>query len=137
MRWVPSSPNLFIVAHADGTIIVWDKERDDGTFTPSDPDVLPPPGPDGIPVDDVIRDAGGEWNPLQSIFVSMPPWHPANLAAAALTGAGGKSEKEKTAKNPVSHWRVARRAIVGACHILVDKAPYLRACLQTSCFPRM
>lgn len=63
--------------------------------------------------EDVVRDAGGEWNPLYSIFVSMPPWHPANVAMAALAGVGGKPEKEKTVKNPVSHWRVSRRAIVG------------------------
>ena len=26
---------------------------------------------------------------------------------------GAKTEKDKTAKNPVSHWRVSRRGIVG------------------------
>lgn len=111
--------------------MVWDKERDDGTFTPLDPDVPPPAGPDGLPDDDVVRDAGGEWNPLQSIFVSMPPWHPANVAAAALAGAGGKAEKDKTAKNPVSHWRVARRAIVGA--LLQHAAAYRLIFLRRFC----
>ncbi|KAH9071199.1 WD40 repeat-like protein [Lactarius deliciosus] len=32
VRWVPSSPNLFLVSHADGTIIVYDKDRDDGSI---------------------------------------------------------------------------------------------------------
>ncbi|KXN92246.1 putative catabolite repression protein creC [Leucoagaricus sp. SymC.cos] len=37
IRWVPASTTLFLVSHADGTIVVYDKERDDGTFTPQDP----------------------------------------------------------------------------------------------------
>uniref|UniRef100_D8PVB9 Uncharacterized protein n=1 Tax=Schizophyllum commune (strain H4-8 / FGSC 9210) TaxID=578458 RepID=D8PVB9_SCHCM len=90
VRWVPSSPTLFLVSHADGTIIVYDKEREDGSFSPQDPArrVSPPPS-------DGSSSSGGSWDPMGDIFVSMPPWHP-----------------EKAAKNPVSHWRVSRRAVV-------------------------
>ncbi|KAG8930156.1 hypothetical protein FRC01_003209, partial [Tulasnella sp. 417] len=42
IRWVPGSRNLFLVSHANGTIVVYDKEReDDTTFQPS----TPPTGP--------------------------------------------------------------------------------------------
>ncbi|KAF9019384.1 WD40 repeat-like protein [Hymenopellis radicata] len=85
VRWVPSSSTLFLVSHADGTIIVYDKERDDGTFKAEDPS------------------SSKEWDPVDNIFVTMPPWHPVS---------GLKTEKEKAVKNPVSHWRVSRKSIV-------------------------
>jgi hypothetical protein len=104
VRWVPSSPTLFLAAHADGTIIVYDKERDDGLFRAQDPDA-------GAGTSDSDSDASGPgWNARESLFVSMPPWHPG-------AGVGARPEKDKdkdkAVKNPVSHWRVARRAVVG------------------------
>lgn len=44
------------------------------------------------------------------MFVTMPSWHPVNAAAAASAGRG---DKEKSAKNPVSHWKVSKRGLVG------------------------
>ncbi|TDL24991.1 WD40 repeat-like protein [Rickenella mellea] len=115
VRWVPSSPTLFLVSHADGTIIVYDKEREDGAFTAQDPGLsnttshsnteangIVPPSPNAT------RQAS--WDPLDSMFVTMPRWHPVTAHAGNI--AGGKVEKEKTTKNPVSHWRVSRRSVV-------------------------
>ncbi|KAL9631078.1 MAG: hypothetical protein Q9164_006083, partial [Protoblastenia rupestris] len=34
IRWLPGSENLFLASHMDGTLIVYDKERDDAAFTP-------------------------------------------------------------------------------------------------------
>jgi hypothetical protein len=42
----------------------------------------------------------------------MPPWHPVTSGGGGVNGAG-KPDKDKAAKNPVSHWRVSRRGIVG------------------------
>jgi len=42
----------------------------------------------------------------------MPPWHPVTAAGGALN-ASGKADKEKVAKNPVSHWRLSRQGVVG------------------------
>lgn len=78
VRWVPSSSSLFLAAHADGAVFVYDTEREDGAFAPPEP--LP------------------SWDPTQSMFVSAPPWPIAPSKAPA--------------KNPVSHWRVSRRAVV-------------------------
>ncbi|KAL9603834.1 MAG: hypothetical protein Q9219_000943 [cf. Caloplaca sp. 3 TL-2023] len=36
IRWLPGSENLFLAAHADGTLIVYDKERDDAAFVPEE-----------------------------------------------------------------------------------------------------
>ena len=33
VRWLPGSENLFVAAHLDGTLVVYDKEKDDGPFT--------------------------------------------------------------------------------------------------------
>ncbi|TFK54612.1 WD40 repeat-like protein [Heliocybe sulcata] len=116
VRWVPSSPTLFLVSHADGTIIIYDKERDDGTFTPQLPYSMvaaPSSAVDSNASSSDTDSTKGEWNPLDRIFVTMPPWHP--VTANGFSGGGGKGEKEKekAAKNPVSHWRVSRRSVVG------------------------
>ncbi|GBE81904.1 Probable catabolite repression protein [Sparassis crispa] len=104
IRWVPDSPNLFLASHADGTIVVYDKEREDGVFMPQEPGAPPSTSSDGN-----SASSHGEWNPLDSIFVTMPPWHP--VTVGGNLSSGGKSEKEKTAKNPVSHWKVSRKGI--------------------------
>jgi catabolite repression protein CreC len=118
---VPSSSTLFLVSHVDGTIIVYDKERDDGIFTPQDPVQIPNHEPnDAAPPatqDNPPPVQQGEWDPLDKIFVTMPPWHP----VPSVGGNGGKGdrekekerEKDKVVKNPVSHWRVSRRSVVG------------------------
>ncbi|KAL8941324.1 MAG: hypothetical protein Q9216_002309 [Gyalolechia sp. 2 TL-2023] len=36
IRWLPGSDNLFLAAHTDGTLIVYDKERDDAAFVPEE-----------------------------------------------------------------------------------------------------
>ncbi|KAJ3529971.1 hypothetical protein NM688_g7778 [Phlebia brevispora] len=72
VRWVPSSPNLFLVSHADGTIMLYDREREDGVFTPKDPSG----STSSVPSDGSSGSSREDWNPLDSIFVTMPPWHP-------------------------------------------------------------
>lgn len=97
VRWVPNSPTLFLVAHADGTIIIYDKERDDGSITPRN---------HAQASTDANGDAPKLWNPLNEIFVTMPPWHP-------TAGIGsGKNDKDRAVKNPVSHWRVSNKSVV-------------------------
>ncbi|KAH9852675.1 WD40 repeat-like protein [Lenzites betulinus] len=127
IRWVPDSPNLFLVSHADGTIIVYDKEREDGAFTPQEPGSS---SPTVFPLDGMSSSSSqGEWNPLDSIFVTMPPWHP--VTAGGPIPPGAKAEKEKTAKNPVSHWRVSRRSIVD--FVFSPDAKYLAAIADDGC----
>ncbi|KAF2139395.1 uncharacterized protein K452DRAFT_320521 [Aplosporella prunicola CBS 121167] len=36
IRWLPNSDSLFLAAHMDGTLIVYDKEKEDSPFVPED-----------------------------------------------------------------------------------------------------
>jgi catabolite repression protein CreC len=40
IRWIPGSENLFMAAHMDGSLIVYDKEKEDASFAP-EADELP------------------------------------------------------------------------------------------------
>ncbi|KAJ7172138.1 catabolite repression protein creC [Mycena filopes] len=111
VRWVPSSSSLFLVAHADGTIIVYDKERDDGNFTPQDPAGDSP--------------SSKPWDPIDSIFVTMPPWHPVSSGGLSIPS------KDKVAKNPVSHWRVSKRAVVD--FVFSPDVKYVAAISEDGC----
>lgn len=139
MRWVPSSHTLFLASYADGSIVIYDKEREDGTFTPQDPNKRAQASGALATADESLTTSSnlstaaptssdphsksGEWDPTEEMFVSMPPWHPSSPAAVLnRESAGnnvktGKNEKagknEKTGKNPITHWKLSRRGIVG------------------------
>ncbi|MCJ1387618.1 hypothetical protein MMC18_000461 [Xylographa bjoerkii] len=36
IRWIPGSENLFLASHTDGTLLVYDKEREDAAFSPEE-----------------------------------------------------------------------------------------------------
>lgn len=36
IKWIPGSENLFLAAHMDGTLIVYDKEKEDASFSAED-----------------------------------------------------------------------------------------------------
>ncbi|KAI2633337.1 catabolite repression protein creC [Xylaria nigripes] len=36
IRWIPGADNLFLAAHMDGSLVVYDKEKEDATFSPED-----------------------------------------------------------------------------------------------------
>ncbi|OJD09714.1 hypothetical protein AJ78_08963 [Emergomyces pasteurianus Ep9510] len=42
IRWIPGSEHLFLAAHADGTLIVYDKEKEDAPFIPETADIHSP-----------------------------------------------------------------------------------------------
>ena len=111
----------------DGSIIIYDKEREDGYFIPRDPNkqsrssVIPVKTDDSSastsnssPAPSTSSDppsGSGEWDPTEEMFVSMPPWHPASPVVQAGREWGGKNEK--AGKNPISHWKLSRRSVVG------------------------
>ncbi|KAJ7217189.1 catabolite repression protein creC [Mycena pura] len=121
VRWVPSSSTLFLVAHADGTIIVYDKEREDGSFTPQDPARVTTESSSDGP-----QRAQKKWDPMDSIFVTMPPWHPVSSAAGTAPAA-----PSKVPKNPVSHWRVSRRAVLD--FVFSPDVKYVAAISEDGC----
>ncbi|KAF9446325.1 WD40 repeat-like protein [Macrolepiota fuliginosa MF-IS2] len=134
IRWVPSSPTLFLVSHADGTIVVYDKERDDGTFSPQEP-TNGPPSLDitGTPIsEEAAAPIQRDWDPTDNIFVTMPPWHPVTTGAGAGINVAGKSDKDsKVVKNPVSHWRISRKGVVD--FVFSPDVKYVAAISEDGC----
>lgn len=105
--------------------MLYDKEREDGIFTPKEPSaIVPSPFTSGSESDGSQNDV---WNPLDSIYVTMPPWHPAAIASPS-TGS-----KDKTPKNPVSHWRVSKKKIVGSYASYLLDVSYLILCVRRLC----
>ncbi|GAA6008987.1 hypothetical protein JCM10207_004056 [Rhodosporidiobolus poonsookiae] len=103
----PSHPienrsNLFLTSHADGTMLVWDKDREDtNTFVPSPVSRAPPSSgkenewfPGGAPMGSGKAAQGQE-----DMVVTRP---------AVVTDKKGQSSARF---NPVSHWRLSRKAI--------------------------
>ena len=89
VRWVPGSRTLFLASHADGTIIVYDTERED------DPN---------------FQATSSTWDSLEEIKVTRP--------GSSVEDTGNEREREREmafamSRNPVSHWRVASKSIVG------------------------
>ncbi|KAH0555735.1 hypothetical protein GP486_006322 [Trichoglossum hirsutum] len=41
IRWIPGSENLFLAAHVDGSLVVYDKEKEDASFSPEGNGALP------------------------------------------------------------------------------------------------
>ncbi|KAG8532783.1 uncharacterized protein KY384_002661 [Bacidia gigantensis] len=83
IRWLPGSENLFLASHMDGTLIVYDKEREDAAFTPETPNGLSTPE-NGV----LHTSANGDLN-------SNPPLH----INKSITSKNQKS-------NPVASWRL-------------------------------
>lgn len=128
VRWIPSSPNLFLVSHADGTILLYDKEREDGVFSPRDPTSTVPTDVNGIPQTPQVPPE--PWNPLDSIFVTFPPWHPATIASSMSNGKTDK-DKDRIPKNPVSHWRVSKKKVVD--FVFSPDVKYVAAIAEDGC----
>lgn len=124
IRWVPASTTLFLVSHADGTIVVYDKEREDGAFSPQEPTSGYSGGDaSGAAIsEEAVVQPHRDWDPTDNIFVTMPPWHPVTTGGGGLNVAGKSDKDSKVVKNPVSHWRISRKGVVGghpfACYDL-------------------
>lgn len=42
IRWLPNSENLFLAAHMDGSLVIYDKEKEDAVFVAEDQTEQPP-----------------------------------------------------------------------------------------------
>ena len=84
IRWLPGSESLFLASHMDGTLIVYDKERDDAAFVPETPNGLPS---------------------LDHQHISTPEAHHTPLHI-------NKSVNSKNQKsNPVASWKISNHCI--------------------------
>jgi len=103
-------------------MIVYDIERDDGpSFKPREAGPSSPGTTDST-AGSSDRDAGlsgstPEWDPMEEILVTSGTGGGNNgEGGGSVSGIGGMGTlggREKAGKNPVSHWRVSNRNIVG------------------------
>lgn len=84
IRWLPNSENLFLAAHMDGSLIVYDKEKEDAVFVPEEVASSPPS-------DDSLSEGEKKLKALLTIKKSV------------------NSKNQKT--NPVSYWQVSRSKV--------------------------
>ncbi|RDL37064.1 WD40 repeat-like protein [Venustampulla echinocandica] len=84
IRWIPGSENLFLAAHMDGSLVVYDKEKDDAAYLPEE---------HSQNANDASERSSGHAN------------HSAKLHI-------GKSVDSKNQKfNPVSFWKLSNQRI--------------------------
>jgi len=87
IKWIPGTENLFLAAHQDGSLIVYDKEKEDAPFVPEDaPDASEMP-------EKAATGSGGASSLLRYFSVNKSV----------------DSKNQRT--NPVSYWSVSRSAI--------------------------
>lgn len=82
IRWIPGSENLFLASHMDGTLIVYDKEKEDAPFL----------------AEEAMQNGHHEKNGLTDVD------------AALLNVAKSVNSKNQKA-NPVACWKISNQAI--------------------------
>ncbi|KAF5869087.1 putative catabolite repression protein crec protein [Botrytis fragariae] len=87
IRWIPGSENLFLASHMDGSLIAYDKEKDDAAFVPEE---VGPNGNGSVPSEENLD--------------------PTSMPKAKLQI--DKSVHSKNQKfNPVSFWKLSNQPI--------------------------
>ncbi|SCZ97719.1 BZ3500_MvSof-1268-A1-R1_Chr4-3g07404 [Microbotryum saponariae] len=120
IQWLPPSAaystsenhsNLFLTSHADGTLLVWDKDREDWSG------FVPTPVPTGLNLRSVhgVGAASGkedDWDGTQIKHAPSDAGDLAGLGDIIVSRPAPFDKKGQATKfNPVSHWRVSRKAI--------------------------
>jgi len=102
IKWMPGSDNLFMAAHQDGSVIIYDKEQDDAVF---DPAMEEGEGRNNT------NDDGQDYNVQMHVIKSTA------------------SRNQKT--NPVAIWKVSKQAI-NAIAFATDDRHVALACQNNS-----
>jgi len=96
IKWIPGSDNLFLASHMDGSLVVYDKEKEDAPFTPEEDEA---PANDSS-VSGSEKEANGHANGNSNGFD-----HKAKLQIY-------KSVYSKNQKvNPVASWKLSNQRI--------------------------
>jgi WD40 repeat protein len=83
IRWIPGSENLFLASHMDGTLIVYDKEREDAVF---------------------VAESNGHW---PSDHKEMGPGATSGASLHVNKSVNSKNQKA----NPVASWKISNQRI--------------------------
>lgn len=86
IKWLPGSENLFLAAHQDGSLVVYDKEKEDALFVPED-----------------ASDTTGAAEEATAASET------ASLMRYFAVKKSVKSKNQRT--NPVSYWSVSKSAV--------------------------
>lgn len=141
VRWLPGSESLFLTSHADGTMLVLDRDRDDapaGSWAPLSmwstrqaPEHPLRSAPVHEEEQEILSSTDSApskpraqaqtslvpWDSRTSMLVTVPGTPEAQFAASLENAPGGKEGKKKeiawAKHNPVSHWRVSNGKING------------------------
>ena len=73
IRWLPDKENLFLAAHADGTLVVYDKDKEDSDFTPEDSHSPDKSSPHGFRIQKSVQSRNQKLNPIAVWNVSNAP----------------------------------------------------------------
>ncbi|TVY30983.1 putative catabolite repression protein [Lachnellula hyalina] len=84
IRWIPGSENLFLAAHMDGSLVVYDKEKEDFPFSPDE---------HNSPTNDNSETANGEGDSSTRLHIDKSV----------------HSKNQKT--NPVSFWKLSNQRV--------------------------
>ncbi|KAI8950401.1 WD40-repeat-containing domain protein [Xylaria longipes] len=82
IRWIPGAENLFLAAHMDGSLVVYDKEKEDAVFNPEEEEV-------------------------QSNGENTPPNFKLSDKISVLKSVHSKNQKT----NPVAIWKLSNQRI--------------------------
>ncbi|KAI1758212.1 WD40-repeat-containing domain protein [Xylaria castorea] len=82
IRWIPGAENLFLAAHMDGSLVVYDKEKEDAVFNPEEEEIQP----------------NGE---------STPP----NIKASDKISVSKSVHSKNQKTNPVAIWKLSNQRI--------------------------
>ncbi|KAL8283610.1 hypothetical protein RQP46_005405 [Phenoliferia psychrophenolica] len=131
IQWLPPTPayssnqienvaNLFITSHADGSVCTWDKDREDWTgFAPTVPG--PRAGHAGGKENEwngngnggSSKTSSGEGSVVEEKHAPVGGQQPAGMGDITVSKPAqvDKKGQSMTKFNPISHWRVSKKAI--------------------------
>ncbi|KAL6714585.1 hypothetical protein ACLMJK_008010 [Lecanora helva] len=110
IRWLPGSENLFLASHMDGTLIVYDKEREDAAFIPESTTNTT----NGIYTHDPLTP--------KPIHNNEPPTPTANQPTNPFLIKKSVLSKNQRA-NPVASWKISHHTITALA--FSPQPPYL------------
>jgi catabolite repression protein CreC len=76
IRWIPGSESLFLAAHADGSLIVYDKDKDDAPFVPEETESIVDDDASGdasLHVSKSVNSKNQKFNPVACWSISRQP----------------------------------------------------------------
>ncbi len=108
IKWLPGSENLFLAAHSDGALVLYDKERDDAPFVPEEPSAPAATTPAATPRDSNVPAAAAT---AAATPAAAPPRDCSGPAAVACLTVGKSVHSKNQKANPVACWSISPQPV--------------------------